>query len=169
MSKFFDRVDHQRLMDRLAPVFPPSSPDFVLEAQPPAQPHRRVSIERPIRLADGSYPKVVRTTDAAPALIGFGASSIGSLPQGYVQNAPTAAAYAKEIEGDWSKTLACMDAPCAGTGRSPDRELMMLREMTGATRYVGQIDIGGQSFSDVAKGIELFATKVAPALRKASA
>jgi oxygen-independent coproporphyrinogen III oxidase len=38
------------------------------------------------------------TTDAAPALIGFGASSIGSLPQGYVQNAPTAAAYAREIE-----------------------------------------------------------------------
>ena len=36
--------------------------------------------------------------DAAPALIGFGASAIGSLPQGYVQNAPTAAAYAKEIE-----------------------------------------------------------------------
>ena len=40
------------------------------------------------------------TTDAAPALVGFGASSIGSLPQGYVQNAPTAAAYAKEIEAD---------------------------------------------------------------------
>ena len=38
------------------------------------------------------------TTDGAPALIGFGASSIGSLPQGYVQNAPTAAAYIKEIE-----------------------------------------------------------------------
>ena len=38
------------------------------------------------------------TTDEAPALIGFGASSIGSLPQGYVQNAPTAAAYIKEIE-----------------------------------------------------------------------
>ncbi|MBV8440733.1 MAG: hypothetical protein JO312_09270 [Hyphomicrobiales bacterium] len=38
------------------------------------------------------------TTDTAPALIGFGASSIGSLPQGYVQNAPTAAAYAREIE-----------------------------------------------------------------------
>lgn len=37
------------------------------------------------------------TTDAAPALIGFGASSIGSLPQGYAQNAPTAAAYAREI------------------------------------------------------------------------
>jgi oxygen-independent coproporphyrinogen III oxidase len=40
------------------------------------------------------------TTDAAPALIGFGASSIGSLPQGYVQNAPTAAAYANKIATD---------------------------------------------------------------------
>jgi oxygen-independent coproporphyrinogen-3 oxidase len=38
------------------------------------------------------------TTDAAPALIGFGASAIGSLPDGYVQNAPTAPAYAKLIE-----------------------------------------------------------------------
>ncbi len=37
------------------------------------------------------------TTDAAPALIGFGASAIGSLPQGYVQNAPTALAYSKAI------------------------------------------------------------------------
>ena len=38
------------------------------------------------------------TDDAAPALIGFGASAIGSLPQGYVQNAPTALAYGKAIE-----------------------------------------------------------------------
>src|SRR5574337_960035 len=38
------------------------------------------------------------TTDSAPALIGLGASSIGSLPQGYVQNAPAAAAYSKMIE-----------------------------------------------------------------------
>src|SRR5271166_3233435 len=45
------------------------------------------------------------TTDAAPALVGFGASSIGSLPQGYVQNAPTAAAYSKEIEADRLATV----------------------------------------------------------------
>src|SRR5271168_546627 len=38
----------------------PSPPDVVLEAQPPAQPHRRVGVERPIRLADGSYREVVR-------------------------------------------------------------------------------------------------------------
>jgi hypothetical protein len=44
-------------------------------------------------------------------------------------------------------------------------KLAMLREMTGATRYVGQIDIGGQTFTEIAKGIELFASKVAPSLR----
>lgn len=33
------------------------------------------------------------TTDAAPVLIGLGASAIGCLPQGYVQNAPHAPAY----------------------------------------------------------------------------
>jgi oxygen-independent coproporphyrinogen-3 oxidase len=38
------------------------------------------------------------TTDAAPALIGIGASSIGSLPQGYVQNAPHLKAYREAIE-----------------------------------------------------------------------
>ncbi len=38
------------------------------------------------------------TTDDAPALIGFGASAIGQLPQGYVQNAPTAAAYGALID-----------------------------------------------------------------------
>ena len=37
------------------------------------------------------------TTDDAPALIGFGASAIGSLPRGYVQNESTAAGYLKAI------------------------------------------------------------------------
>jgi oxygen-independent coproporphyrinogen-3 oxidase len=38
------------------------------------------------------------TTDAAPALIGIGASSIGCLPQGYVQNAPHLKAYREAVE-----------------------------------------------------------------------
>ena len=38
------------------------------------------------------------TTDDAPALIGFGASAIGQLPQGYVQNATTAAAYGALVD-----------------------------------------------------------------------
>src|SRR6202008_1610347 len=36
-----------------------ASPDFVLEAQPPAQPHSRVIVERPIRGAGGANTKVI--------------------------------------------------------------------------------------------------------------
>lgn len=38
------------------------------------------------------------TTDVADALIGLGASSIGRLPQGYVQNAPDVAGWRRSIE-----------------------------------------------------------------------
>lgn len=38
------------------------------------------------------------TTDAAPALIGFGASAIGSLPQGYVQNITATGEYVRTIK-----------------------------------------------------------------------
>jgi oxygen-independent coproporphyrinogen-3 oxidase len=38
------------------------------------------------------------TTDGAPILIGLGASSIGTLPQGYVQNSPAVPAYNAAIE-----------------------------------------------------------------------
>lgn len=37
------------------------------------------------------------TTDTSDTLIGFGASSIGSLPQGYVQNTPAIADYARNV------------------------------------------------------------------------
>jgi hypothetical protein len=37
-----------------------ATPGFVLELQPPAQPHRCVAVERPIRPADGAYLEVVR-------------------------------------------------------------------------------------------------------------
>lgn len=40
------------------------------------------------------------TTDTADALIGFGASAIGRLPQGYVQNQPVTAEYARRIVED---------------------------------------------------------------------
>lgn len=38
------------------------------------------------------------TADAADALIGLGASAIGKLPQGYVQNEPAIAAYQRAVE-----------------------------------------------------------------------
>src|SRR5246500_1091773 len=37
-----------------------ASPDLVLEAQPPAQPHSGVVVDRPVRLGDGAYFEVVR-------------------------------------------------------------------------------------------------------------
>ena len=46
-------------------------------------------------------------------------------------------------------------------------KILYLNEI-GVIRYAGQIDIGGQPFKDVIKGIELFASKVAPVIRKYS-
>ena len=37
-----------------------ASSDLVLDAQPPAQPHGGVVVERPVRLIDGAYLEVVR-------------------------------------------------------------------------------------------------------------
>ena len=45
-------------------------------------------------------------------------------------------------------------------------ELVSLRDVICLTRFVGQIDIGGQPFHTVAQGIELLATRVAPQLAK---
>jgi alkanesulfonate monooxygenase SsuD/methylene tetrahydromethanopterin reductase-like flavin-dependent oxidoreductase (luciferase family) len=56
-------------------------------------------------------------------------------------------------------------------GGSPQQvidKMLAQHEALGTTRFVGQIDIGGQSFPQVAKGIEIFATKVAPAIRAAT-
>jgi alkanesulfonate monooxygenase SsuD/methylene tetrahydromethanopterin reductase-like flavin-dependent oxidoreductase (luciferase family) len=48
-------------------------------------------------------------------------------------------------------------------------KILTIGQALGATRYVGQIDIGGQPFAQVAKGIELFAAKVAPVVRRETA
>jgi oxygen-independent coproporphyrinogen-3 oxidase len=45
------------------------------------------------------------TTDQAGALIGIGASAIGRLPQGFVQNAPDIAGYARAIEAGHLATV----------------------------------------------------------------
>ncbi|MDE8344204.1 MAG: oxygen-independent coproporphyrinogen III oxidase [Acidocella sp.] len=56
------------------------------------------------------------TTDAAPALIGIGASAIGCLPQGYVQNAASVPAYADSIRAGHAATE-------RGVALSPDDRL----------------------------------------------
>ena len=53
-------------------------------------------------------------------------------------------------------------------GGSPQQvtdKIMYLKQQAGASRYVGQIDIGGQPFAEIIKGVELFANKVAPVIR----
>src|SRR6267154_6797985 len=37
-----------------------ASPDLVLGAQPPTQPHRGIAVDRPVRFVDGAYLEVVR-------------------------------------------------------------------------------------------------------------
>lgn len=53
----------------------------------------------------------------------------------------------------------------AGSVQQVVDKISVLKEATGASRYVGQIDIGGQPFGDVARGIELLSTKVAEQVR----
>jgi hypothetical protein len=47
--------------------------------------------------------------------------------------------------------------------------LMGLHERVGLSRYLGQIDIGGQPFARIARAIELLATEVAPVIRRETA
>jgi alkanesulfonate monooxygenase SsuD/methylene tetrahydromethanopterin reductase-like flavin-dependent oxidoreductase (luciferase family) len=65
-----------------------------------------------------------------------------------------------------------LSAEGALVGGSPQQvidKILAQHEAMGTTRFVGQIDIGGQPFLQVAKGIEIFATRVAPAIRAATA
>lgn len=56
----------------------------------------------------------------------------------------------------------------AGSAQEVIDKLLALHEATGMDRFAGQIDIGGQPFADVARGIERFAAEVAPIVRKAA-
>src|SRR3954454_18750732 len=47
-----------KVRERISPAL--ASPDFVLDAQPPTQPHSGVVVDRPVRFGDGAYFEVVR-------------------------------------------------------------------------------------------------------------
>ena len=53
----------------------------------------------------------------------------------------------------------------AGSVEEVSEKLTRMREQLGLTRYVGQIDIGGQPFDAVRKSLDLYARDVAPAVR----
>src|SRR6516164_3797898 len=48
----------------------PASPGFVLDAQPPAQPHSGVVVDRPVRFGDGAYLEVVRPSTQRAVQLG---------------------------------------------------------------------------------------------------
>ena len=65
----------------------------------------------------------------------------------------------------YAQMLSPQGSLVAGSVTEVIDKLTALREAMGISRFIGQIDIGGQPYADVAKGIELFAAKVAPVLR----
>lgn len=46
-------------------------------------------------------------------------------------------------------------------------KILQLNDMLGLTRFIGHMDVGSPDHKDMMKSIELFGTKVAPAIRKA--
>lgn len=69
----------------------------------------------------------------------------------------------------FEQMLSTSGALVAGGPQEVVDKLMAQREEMGTTRFVGQIDIGGQPFAEVMKGVERFATQVAPVLRRETA
>jgi alkanesulfonate monooxygenase SsuD/methylene tetrahydromethanopterin reductase-like flavin-dependent oxidoreductase (luciferase family) len=68
----------------------------------------------------------------------------------------------------WNQMLSPQGSLVGGSAQEVVDKILAQRAAMGTSRYLGQIDIGGQSFAEVVKGIELFASKVAPVVRKAT-
>jgi hypothetical protein len=89
-----------------------ASPDLVLEAQPPTQPHSRVVVEHPIRFAGGSNAKVVGPS--------------GRLGSGFSRSVDRAryrtAAFdrATLISGNFRRSVLLMPSPVPEAGRPAD-------------------------------------------------
>lgn len=102
------RLKHQRMIDEA------TLPDAIERAAQSALAadiltkagYRRVGLDHFVLPNDPMAKSQVRrnfqgyTNDQAPILLGLGASAIGRLPQGYVQNATSVAEYARRIAAD---------------------------------------------------------------------
>lgn len=114
------RLKHQRLID---PAALPDMQERFAQSQRLTRLLARagytgVGLDHYARETDSLAQKPLRrnfqgyTTDQATALIGMGASSIGKLPQGYVQNAVAAADYERRIaEGGLATVRGCELSP----------------------------------------------------------
>lgn len=85
------------------------------------------------------------TTDNADALIGLGASAIGKLPQGFVQNAPDTAGYARAVATSRFATVKGLALSADDTLRSAIIERLMcdlaidLDGFGGAARFASEL------------------------------
>jgi len=68
---------------------------------------------------------------------------------------------------DYEERAAPHGAIFVGSPQQIIDKILYERELFGHHRFLAQIDIGGLPFADVARAIELFATKVAPVVRGA--
>jgi oxygen-independent coproporphyrinogen-3 oxidase len=87
------------------------------------------------------------TTDDAAALIGLGASAIGRLPQGFVQNAPDLGGYTRAIDGGRLATVKGLTLSDDDRTRSAiierlmcDLEVDLDKVGGGAARYAAEIE-----------------------------
>ncbi len=80
------------------------------------------------------------TTDTADALIGLGASSIGQLPQGYVQNAPDTGSYARAIDAGQFAIVKGIAFSADDRLRAPIIERLMCDFAVDLDAYGGETD-----------------------------
>ncbi|MFC3803455.1 LLM class flavin-dependent oxidoreductase [Cohnella sp. GCM10012308] len=69
---------------------------------------------------------------------------------------------------DFERMAAPETALFVGSPEQIVEKILRQYELFGHRRFLAQIDIGGQPFRKVAESIELFATKIVPAVRKAT-
>ncbi len=87
---------------------------------------------------------------------------------GYFRNHTPAHFRAQEItRADYEKRASPHGALFVGSPQQIIDKILYERELFGHQRFLAQIDIGGLPFASVAAVIELFATKIAPAVRSA--
>lgn len=72
----------------------------------------------------------------------------------------------KIARSDFEQMASPETALFVGSPQQIVEKILRQHEAFGHQRFIAQMDIGGQSFSEIAKGIELLATEVAPIVRR---
>jgi len=111
-----------------------------------------------LRTASGGHMYVGRTSQGArDGFYLYYAEYLGWLP-------PFPGGMPRDVYDQWIRAGLLVGSP-----QEVIDKIMNHREQLGISRYVGQFDVGGMPASMVDKSLELFATEVAPVVRKETA